>query len=186
MSGPRGVAEAPSRAGAERCAMNDERAGDGAADDGTAGETDDGTAGDADGGTYTLLCELAEPASITVGALGEREFAAGWYAYTGSAFGPGGFARVERHRDLAAGERTARHWHVDYLLGHPATRVDAVARTPGADRECAVSDALAAADGAARVDGFGASDCDCPAHLVFAPERETLAAVLAREHAAWA
>jgi len=138
--------------------------------------------GDANGGTYTLLCELVAPAAITVGALGERDFAAGWYAYTGSAFGPGGFARVDRHRELARGERDTRHWHVDYLLGHPEARIDAVAKSPGADRECAVSDALADADGAERVTEFGASDCDCPGHLVGAPDRGTLAAVLAREH----
>jgi endonuclease-3 len=136
----------------------------------------------ADGGTYTLCCGLSERATITVGALGALDFPAGWYAYTGTALGPGGFARVERHRELASGERDTRHWHVDYLLGHPAVRVDAVARTPGADRECAVSEALAAAEGTERVLDFGASDCDCAGHLVRAAHRDPIAAVLAREH----
>jgi len=122
----------------------------------------------AEEGTYTLVVELAEPATIEVGALGEFEFAAGAYAYTGSAFGPGGFARVERHRELAAGERDARHWHIDYLLGHPEASVAAVVRTVGADVECAVSRALANEDGIERVAGFGASDCDCDSHLVVA------------------
>jgi len=116
-------------------------------------------------GTYTLVVELAEAATIELGALGERAFDAGWYAYTGSAFGPGGFARVDRHREVAAGERDVRHWHIDYLLGHPATSVEWVVRTAGEDIECAVSQRL---DGE-RVAAFGASDCDCPSHLVYSP-----------------
>ncbi|WP_436925965.1 GIY-YIG nuclease family protein [Halosimplex amylolyticum] len=106
-------------------------------------------------GTYTLVLELAESATVEVGALGAREFAAGGYAYTGSAFGPGGFARVERHRELCAGERDARHWHVDYLLGHPDATVEAVVRTPDEDVECGVSRALVGAD-----DGVGREDGD--------------------------
>jgi len=136
----------------------------------------------AEEGTYTLLVELTEPATVEVGALGEREFAAGTYAYTGSAFGPGGFARVERHRELAAGERDARHWHVDYLLGHPDAGVAAVVRTADADVECAVSRALAEADGTERVAGFGASDCECDSHLVRAADGDRLRATVERAH----
>ena len=112
-------------------------------------------------GTYTLLVELDRDAAVEVGALGEHALGRGWYAYTGSAFGPGGFARVERHRELAAGEREARHWHVDYLLGHPDTAVREVVRSPGVDIECAVVRRLPGGP----VAGFGASDCDCPSHL---------------------
>ena len=124
----------------------------------------------AETGTYTLLVELTEPATIEVGALGEFGFAAGAYAYTGSAFGPGGFARVERHRELAAGERDARHWHVDYLLGHHAASVDRVITTPGADVECTVARAIEGE----RVPAFGASDCGCDSHLVYGPDRAAL------------
>ncbi|WP_135365276.1 GIY-YIG nuclease family protein [Halosimplex halophilum] len=133
-------------------------------------------------GTYTLVVELAAPATVEVGALGDRAFPAGYYAYTGSAFGPGGFARVERHRELAAGERDARHWHVDYLLGHPDAGIDAVVRTAGADVECAVGRALAGADGTERVEGFGASDCDCDSHLVHAEDGAALRRAVERAH----
>ena len=112
-------------------------------------------------GTYTLLIELVRDATVEVGALGEHTIDRGWYAYTGSAFGPGGFARVDRHRELAAGERDARHWHVDYLLGHPDASVREFVRTPNEDVECAVASGLP--DGP--IVGFGASDCDCPSHL---------------------
>lgn len=131
-------------------------------------------------GTYTLLVELADPASVEFGAQGTRSLDAGWYAYTGSAFGAGGLGRVERHRELAAGERDVRHWHVDYLLGHPASRVDAVHVTEDADVECETARALADAGNA--VHGLGASDCDCDAHLAYAPDRGTLAAVARARH----
>lgn len=114
-------------------------------------------------GTYTLLIELPAAATITFGAAGSRDLAAGVYAYTGSAFGPGGFSRIDRHRRVSTGENDARHWHVDYLLGRPGTRtVDAV-RSADVDIECAVSRRLPGEP----VDGIGASDCDCGTHLVY-------------------
>ena len=119
-------------------------------------------------GTYTLLLSLDADARVAFGAAGERDLSTGAYAYVGTAFGPGGFSRVERHRELAAGERDARHWHVDYLLGHPACAVEAVVTSEDVDAECAVARRLAGE--VATVDGLGASDCDCAAHL-FGPER---------------
>ncbi|MFB6302124.1 MAG: DUF123 domain-containing protein [Haloferacaceae archaeon] len=127
---------------------------------------------DGTGGTYTLLLELPAPTSGEVGALGTHDFPAGAYAYTGSALGTGGFARVDRHRRVATGAHDARHWHVDYLNGHPATDLVAVHAHPGADRECDVARALPAGP----VSGFGSSDCDCRSHLAHA---ESVAALLA-------
>jgi len=108
-------------------------------------------------GTYTLVLELIDGATVEVGALGSHRFGPGHYAYTGSAFGAGGLSRVDRHRDLAAGEREVRHWHVDYLLCHPGTDLRTVVTTEGEDVECAVAGRLPEGP----VDGFGASDCDC-------------------------
>ena len=122
----------------------------------------------AEGGTYTLLIELGEPATITFGAAGDRALEAGWYAYTGSALGSGGFARVERHNRLAAGEHDARHWHVDYLLGHGAARLDDDVRTAGVDAECRTAAAIVEADGVEPIPGVGATDCDCGSHLAYA------------------
>jgi endonuclease-3 len=121
------------------------------------------------GGTYTVVYELAEPATVTVGALGDHQLSAGGYAYTGSALGSGGFARVDRHRRVAAGEHDVRHWHVDYLGGHPAASVHRVRRLPERDVECAVAQAL----GDGPVAGFGASDCDCASHLAAYPDAAT-------------
>ncbi|WP_254765762.1 GIY-YIG nuclease family protein [Salinilacihabitans rarus] len=127
-----------------------------------------------DGGTYVLAIELAEDATVEVGALGERAFARGTYAYVGSAFGPGGFSRVDRHRELARGERDARHWHVDYLLGAPEATLAHAVLFPDEDRECD----LAATLPGDPVPDFGASDCDCEAHLLAAPGTAALLAAL--------
>ncbi|WP_424014863.1 GIY-YIG nuclease family protein [Halorubrum xinjiangense] len=116
---------------------------------------------DASGGSYTLVVALADDATLSAGALGEHRLPAGAYAYTGSALGAGGFSRVDRHRRTARGDHDVRHWHVDYLLGHPAARIDRVVRSVGVDVECAVAERLPAGP----IDGFGASDCGCPSHL---------------------
>ena len=134
------------------------------------------------GGTYTLLVELAEPARVTFGAAGGRDLDAGWYAYTGSALGTGGFARVERHRRIAAGDHDVRHWHVDYLLGHWAARLGEDVRSPGVDAECAIARRIADASGVEATPRVGASDCDCGSHLAFAPGRSTLEQAVRRAH----
>lgn len=130
------------------------------------------------GGTYVLLVEVPGAAAVEVGALGTRSFEAGWYAYVGSALGPGGFARLDRHRRVAAGEHDVRHWHVDYLLGETAARIVGDERLPGVDLECAVAASLPGD----RVAGFGASDCDCDSHLVRADSRVRLRHAAARSH----
>jgi endonuclease-3 len=134
------------------------------------------------GGTYTLVVRLPESTTVEFGAAGERTLPAGWYAYTGSAFGPGGFARVDRHHRVATGEHDARHWHVDYLLGHPTTRIATVVRSPDAAVECAVASALAAAEDVEPVAGVGSSDCDCPTHLHGIPDRERLVRAVRAAH----
>jgi Uncharacterized conserved protein len=134
---------------------------------------------DGDGGTYTLLLHRHGDGPVEVGALGPLQVPAGWYAYTGSALGPGGFARVDRHRAVASGENDARHWHIDYLLGDDAT-VETVV-TSAADIECAVAQELA--DGASRaIAGFGCSDCPCGTHLVGEADRELLLRAVESAH----
>jgi Uri superfamily endonuclease len=131
-----------------------------------------------DGGTYTLLVALPDPATVEVGALGALELQPGWYAYVGSALGSGGFARIDRHRDLAAGDRDTRHWHVDSLLGHPDSRLDSVVRSAGVDAECTIAGDV---DGD-RIEGFGCSDCSCDSHLRYRPERAPLLASVEDAH----
>ena len=134
----------------------------------------------ADGGTYTLVLDRTSGGPIEVGALGPIDFPAGWYAYTGSALGAGGFSRVDRHRAVAGGENDARHWHIDYLLGDDATGVETFVTTPAAV-ECGVARRLVDAVGGA-VPDFGCSDCDCRSHLVGCGDREQLVAAVERAH----
>jgi endonuclease-3 len=130
------------------------------------------------GGTYTLCIDLHQPATIEIGALGEHRLPAGTYAYTGSAFGAGGFGRVDRHYDLAAGTNETRHWHIDYLLGHEDAAIRGDVRTPDADVECAVADQLPPSP----VPGFGASDCGCLAHLAYDEDGDRLREAVASAH----
>jgi endonuclease-3 len=131
------------------------------------------------GGTYTLLIELPAAATLTFGAAGEYALDPGWYAYTGSALGSGGFARIDRHRRVAAGDNDARHWHIDYLLGHPGSRLADDVRS-NADVECGVASALE--DSLAPVGELGASDCDCSTHLHYAAERPRVTDAVRRAH----
>jgi len=115
-------------------------------------------------GTYVLLLDVASKQKVEVGRLGRMKVKPGTYAYVGSAFGPGGVrARVCRHHR----EEGATHWHVDYL--RPLANLRQVWYTyDPARRECTWAAVLQAFPRARiPIDGFGASDCSCPAHLVF-------------------
>jgi endonuclease-3 len=130
------------------------------------------------GGTYTLIVERVAAGTVDVGALGELSLPAGWYAYTGSALGPGGFSRVDRHRRVASGDTDVRHWHVDYLLGDAATRLADGVRSADVDAECLIAGQL---DGE-RIADFGCSDCECPSHLVVRENRDDLVETVQRAH----
>ena len=115
-------------------------------------------------GTYTLVLRLEYPESIEIGRLGIFEFPAGWYVYVGSAHGSGGLAaRIGRHlRDSKVS-----HWHIDHL--RPQDRATEVWYTLGLQKwECEWATAFTQSPGS-RIPAsrFGASDCACPAHLVY-------------------
>lgn len=113
------------------------------------------------GGTYVLTIGVSKDLELEVGALGTVTLESGTYAYVGSALGPGGYARIDRHREVASGDRETRHWHLDYLLRAENTSIETVHRLPDRALECR----LAAEIGDVAVAGFGASDCDCAGHL---------------------
>lgn len=117
--------------------------------------------------TYTLLIELGHGEEIEVGSLGDIEFPRGWYAYTGSAEGPGGYGRVDRHKRVSRGGGSV-HWHVDYLNRHPDTEILEVVKSR--EGECRVAERIEAED----VPGFGSSDCGCPSHLHYSESLECL------------
>ena len=115
-------------------------------------------------GAYRLVIRLRRGAEIAVGRLGGRRFTRGLYLYLGSA--KRGLAqRVARHRRLAEEKSGRLHWHIDYLLTHPDSRLVRADLFPGGE-ECDLS-RRAAEEGGEAVTGFGSTDCrsGCPAHL---------------------
>jgi Uri superfamily endonuclease len=121
-------------------------------------------------GSYVLIMQLPQPTAVAVGQLGRFKFPPGWYAYAGSALGPGGLAaRVRRHRRASK----TLHWHIDYFRAH--AKPVAVWYAVGVRRrECHWAQALSELPGASvPAARFGASDCQCPAHLIHFPNAPT-------------
>lgn len=115
-------------------------------------------------GTYVLILRVEKPARIRIGKLGLATIDAGFYAYSGSALGPGGLAaRVGHH--LKTKKRC--HWHIDYL--RRISRLSAVWHTAyPVRREHDWARILAETrDAQVQIIGFGSSDCRCPSHLVY-------------------
>jgi endonuclease-3 len=115
-------------------------------------------------GIYTLLMHLKCGRVIVTGGLGEVFYPAGYYAYTGSARGSGGFLRVQRHISVARGVNKTRHWHIDYLL--PNTEVEMVVCVDTEeDVECLISDLIRMSTSS--IERFGSTDCGCLGHLQY-------------------
>jgi len=119
-------------------------------------------------GTYLLLLRLERDAEIAVGRLGSFVFPNGWYAYVGSALGPGGLsARLARHQR----QNKRMHWHIDHLLARGTLVSIWQVKCP--DRlECTWATAIRQLDDTRiPVTGFGSSDCHCPSHLFHWPDQ---------------
>jgi len=118
-------------------------------------------------GTYVLILYVARTKSLSIGSLGKHRLPPGYYAYVGSAFGPGGLrARLTHH--LKAWSEP--HWHIDYLRRQaditeiwfssgPVKQEHAWARTCQSTPGVTIPAPY-----------FGASDCQCASHLFFFPE----------------
>jgi Uri superfamily endonuclease len=114
-----------------------------------------------DKGVYALVFRNRS-CSLSIGRLGEIRFRKGWHIYVGSARGPGGLARVNRHRDLALARDRPPAWHVDHQLLSPSFSLHHVVCGPSEeDLECALAGTL----GRGGVPSFGSSDCSCGSHL---------------------
>lgn len=111
---------------------------------------------------------LDEDVVLAIGRLGRFTLPAGYYVYAGSARGPGGLsARLARHR-----RREKRfHWHVDYLLAR-AHLIEVWTAVSMHRLECIWAKAILEMVGARVIaPRFGASDCCCPAHLIYFAQR---------------
>jgi Uri superfamily endonuclease len=112
--------------------------------------------------SYQLLIDVSQPVRRVIGRLGEFQFPAGRYVYTGSAR-RGLEARIARH--LRQGKPL--RWHIDYLLDAPGVSIGAVVRSRRG--ECVLNRSTR---GLILASGFGASDCrsGCGAHLKYLGE----------------
>jgi len=113
-------------------------------------------------GSYLLFFEMKHAKTIRVGKLTETEFVPGFYAYVGSAFGPGGLhARLRHH--LSISERC--HWHLDYI--RPEMHFLSLWMTE--DDESREHDwagvLLDLPTAEIPVKDLGATDCQCRAHF---------------------
>jgi Uri superfamily endonuclease len=122
-------------------------------------------------GSYILILYLKQKAVIQVGKLGKFAFPKGFYAYIGSALGPGGLRVRLRHHLL---QSSKQHWHIDYL--RPFAPIKEVWVCQGEERyEHKWALALQNMDGASiPVSGFGSSDCNCPTHLFAFKKRPSI------------
>ena len=130
-------------------------------------------------GIYSLLLELKKDMCITVGALGEIKFPAGYYSYTGSARGGGGFSRIRRHLDVAAGRNPTRRWHIDYLLPHTIPKGVVLTHTDQ-DLECQISETIGSHT--ETIHRFGSSDCSCTGHLHLEKDMDKLVRIVTNAH----
>lgn len=122
-------------------------------------------------GSYVLIFELPSERVIEVGKLGRHAFPFGFYAYVGSALGPGGLAaRVKHH--LHGISRP--HWHIDYL--REVTRPDGLWFVESdLLLEHAWAGILPLLNHASQsMTGFGSSDCKCQTHLFHFRKRPSI------------
>lgn len=115
-------------------------------------------------GTYVLILQLKKNAKLQIGKLGCFDFKRGYYAYVGSAFGPGGLAaRLKHHHTLSANP----HWHIDYLR-KTALVIETWVRAGRARYEHEWAENVYHMKSCrCPIKGFGSSDCRCPAHLFY-------------------
>jgi Uri superfamily endonuclease len=111
--------------------------------------------------------------TIEIGRLGNFNFPKGYYAYAGSALGPGGLtSRIRHHLNPAY----RAHWHVDYLRRKAVPEETWVCEQKK-KREHQWASLLKNMKGsAALASGFGSSDCTCKTHLFHFQERPLIQA----------
>ncbi|MDX9788936.1 MAG: GIY-YIG nuclease family protein [Desulfobacterales bacterium] len=117
-------------------------------------------------GTYVLILYASQTVDLGIGKLGIFRFASGYYAYVGSAFGPGGLvARIRHHLKLS----DRPHWHIDYLRAKTQI-IEIWYHTENVEHIWAEFLGLLK-KAQTPVKGFGCSDCRCSSHLFHYPDK---------------
>ncbi len=110
---------------------------------------------------YILIIQVSSDINVNIGAVGERAFAKGLYAYVGSAQ-TNMEQRVKRHLRI----KKRKFWHIDYLLYNAAAKIIKVFFKEGnKTEECKTAKSLS--EKSKPIDGFGCSDCKCKSHLFY-------------------
>ncbi len=114
--------------------------------------------------SYQLYIELKLPTTLTIGKLGEADFPAGRYVYTGSAK-RNIDARIRRHLSQHNKSKHKKlRWHIDYLLDSADAMVTNVIKY--SQPECELNQQVM---GSVICHKFGATDCHagCGSHLKY-------------------
>jgi Uri superfamily endonuclease len=114
-----------------------------------------------DSGVYLLKLRLDKSKEIKIGALGQKDFPAGYFFYAGTAQ-KNLMSRIKRHYS----KEKKFHWHIDYLLKEAELINDYIFELPR-EGECFLAELMQLSGGQVLVDGFGASDCSCRSHLIY-------------------
>jgi len=122
---------------------------------------------------------MSRAKEMQIGSLGVIEFAPGYYCYTGSARGPGGLKRVDRHIQVLLGQKKTRRWHIDYLLPHTSFLQTFVTRTR-LDMECQIAARIG--ELLATIRGFGCTDCCCISHLHYSDDLQRMLEAVSQAH----
>ncbi len=111
---------------------------------------------------YTIYLQVDTDQHITIGKLGNFYFQKGIYIYVGSAK-KNILHRIKRHKEI----EKKFHWHFDYL--RPYGSIIKIITYDRSFTECGLADKIRKeVDGRTPVIGFGASDCKCGSHLIYA------------------
>lgn len=125
------------------------------------------------GGVYLLEIQLLENSKMVIGKLGQFTFHPGYYYYIGTAQ-KNLSQRLSRHLR----KEKKMHWHIDYFL--QLADICQIYVWPAAkELECLLTSYILRLPGVQiPVNGFGASDCQCPSHFFYAIYRPHLANLL--------
>ncbi len=130
-------------------------------------------------GSYILVLHNAADQSVQIGRRGQFELNMGYYCYVGSALGSGGLrGRLGHHLQRAP----RPHWHIDYL--RHVTDLEQIWFIESEVRWEHLWAALLREVAGMRcpIPRFGASDCSCEAHLLYAPYAPSVEAFRASIH----
>jgi Uri superfamily endonuclease len=114
-----------------------------------------------DSGVYLLKLRLDNNREIKIGALGQKNFPAGYFFYAGTAQ-KNLKSRIRRHYS----KDKKMHWHIDYLLKEAELIDDYIFELPRKG-ECFLAELMQSNGGQVLISGFGASDCGCKSHLFY-------------------